>query len=235
MSILRIVSAPNNVLPCEANPCQNNGVCTNVNGGGFKCTCKDGFGGLICDKKDALHASLILDNHPNWVTLLKQWLPAKHGLQLCYRASKHGFASSTFHSLCDHRGPTVTLVRTGFYVFGGFTDQSWGGSARYIRSTNSFLFSFRNKYNIKPFKLPVYRNHNNAIYTNNGYGPTFGGGHDLHIRTNANANAGSYTNLGHTYKPPSGYNYGASNTRALLAGHYNNFRVNEIEVYYYHQ
>ena len=76
---------------------------------------------------DALHSSFILDGHPDWVSKLQSWLPAKRGLQLCYRASRHGYASSTFHSLCDHRGPTVTLVKSGYYVFGGFTDQQWGG------------------------------------------------------------------------------------------------------------
>lgn len=220
------------VSPCEASPCQNGGVCTNVNGG-FKCTCKDGYGGMVCDKKDAIHSSFILDGHPKWVKQLKVWLPAKRGLQLCYRASRHGFTSQTFHSLCDHRGPTVTLVRAGYYIFGGFTDQPWGGSSRYIRSTNSFLFSFRNKYNLRPFKAPVYRNHNNAIYTNPGYGPTFGGGHDLYIRSDGNTKTGSYTNFGHTYRPPSGYGYGTSNTKALLAGNYN-FQPSEIEVFYYH-
>jgi hypothetical protein len=42
------------VLPCEASPCQNKGVCTNLGGARFKCTCKDGYGGLICDKKGKL-------------------------------------------------------------------------------------------------------------------------------------------------------------------------------------
>ena len=70
------------------------------------------------------------------------------------------------------------------------------------------------------------------MYTNAGYGPTFGGGHDLHIRDNSHVSAGSYTNFGHTYKPPSGYKYNTAEVRALLAGSYNKFMPTEIEVFY---
>ena len=77
----------------------------------------------------------------------------------------------------------------------------------------------------------MYRNSGNAIYTNNGYGPTFGGGHDLKIVNNAHISTSSYSNLGHTYRPPSGYGYNQANTKALLAGSYN-FKPSEIEVYY---
>ena len=96
----------------------------------------------------------------------------------------------------------------------------------------AFLFSIRNKDNIQPFKSLVYRNSENAIYCGSNYGPTFGGGHDLYISDNANINANSHINIGHTYQPPSGYNYGNANTRALLAGK-QNFSPSEVEVFYF--
>ena len=36
---------------------------------------------------------------------------------------------STFHSLCDKKGPTstVVLVESRLYVFGGFASVEWGG------------------------------------------------------------------------------------------------------------
>ena len=46
---------------------------------------------------------------------------------LIYRASRDGWHSSNFHVLCDNKGPTVTVVKSGEYIFGGFTDQSWDG------------------------------------------------------------------------------------------------------------
>jgi len=45
---------------------------------------------------------------------------------LCYRASTHGWAASTFHSRCDGKRNTVTIIKNGEYVFGGYTDISWG-------------------------------------------------------------------------------------------------------------
>ena len=88
-----------------------------------------------------------------------------------------------------------------------------------------------NKDNLPPFKSPVYRYNINAIYTNAGYGPTFGGGHDIYISNNANAGTSSYTNLGHTYQPPSGYSYSTVKVKNLLAGTYN-FKPNEVETFY---
>ena len=45
---------------------------------------------------------------------------------LCYRASTHGWAGSTFHSRCDGKRDTVTIIKNGQYVFGGYTDLPWG-------------------------------------------------------------------------------------------------------------
>ena len=45
---------------------------------------------------------------------------------LCYRASSHGRSASTFHSRCDGKPHTVTIIRKSSYVFGGYTDIPWG-------------------------------------------------------------------------------------------------------------
>ena len=46
---------------------------------------------------------------------------------LLYRASRDGWAASNFHSCCDNKGPTVTVVKSGNYIFGGYTEQHWDG------------------------------------------------------------------------------------------------------------
>ena len=100
----------------------------------------------------------------------------------------------------------------------------------YTDSTHSFLFSFKNRYGLDPFKLHIkYSEH--AIYGNNGYGPTFGDGHDIYIADNAGSNTNSYTNLGNNYVQLAGYKYGDSNTRNLLAGSYS-FQPHEVEVFF---
>ena len=72
------------------------------------------------------------------------------------------------------------------------------------------------------------------MYTNPGYGPTFGYGHDIYIANNADQSTSSYAEFGDTYRPPSGYSYTASNTKALLAGSYM-FTPFEVEVFYFVQ
>ena len=45
---------------------------------------------------------------------------------LLYRASRNGWAASNFHSCCDLKGPTVTVVKSsGNYVFRGYTEHQW--------------------------------------------------------------------------------------------------------------
>ena len=58
--------------------------------------------------------------------VLKSWLPNR-GVEwhLLFRASRDGFAAETFHSKCDNKGPTITIVKSGDNIFGGFTEVSW--------------------------------------------------------------------------------------------------------------
>ena len=48
---------------------------------------------------------------------------------LLYRASRNGWGASNFHSCCDNKGPTVTVVKSGNYIFGGYTEQHWDGKS----------------------------------------------------------------------------------------------------------
>ena len=43
----------------------------------------------------------------------------------CWRAKTDGSSASTFHNNCDGKGPTVTIIRAGQNIFGGYTDVSW--------------------------------------------------------------------------------------------------------------
>ena len=105
----------------------------------------------------------------------------------------------------------------------------FSGTGGSVTSVNAFLFSLKNKDNLKPFKAPVYLTSHYALYHGSGYGPVFGA--DLLISNNANSNTDSNTNLGSTYQPPPGYTPGAANTQALLAGTYR-FTPSEVEVFY---
>jgi hypothetical protein len=66
-------------------------------------------------------------------------------------------------------------------IFSFFTDQfGWKAGG------GSFLFSIRNNDNLSPFKSSLkVADSGDAINTLYHYGPTFGGGHDLKIASNA--------------------------------------------------
>ena len=92
---------------------------------------KDSFAGLYivfrfrrlgyCGKQQKLLA----------MRTLRRWLsPVARSMnsawKLCWRASVDDWAASTFHSRCDGKEPTVTIIRVGRYIFGGYTSRSWG-------------------------------------------------------------------------------------------------------------
>ena len=78
-----------------------------------------------------LDDSVILANDVGKISQLNTWLlphmqsSDRSYWKLCYRATSHGWRARTFHSYCDNKGPTVTIVRDGSYIFGGYNDNSW--------------------------------------------------------------------------------------------------------------
>lgn len=102
------------------------------------------------------------------------------------------------------------------------------GSTGYKHCNGSFLFSFVNTSGVAPTKMKLNGSSNqNGICCNSSHGPVFGGGHDLCISSNSNANTNSSSNLGSTYECPPNVN-----GTAFLAGG-KNFYVHELEVFVY--
>jgi len=157
---------------------------------------------------------------PNDFAMIKKWLPSEFKnkrLKLIYQGTRDGMNPQTFHTNCDKKGPTITLLKlsTG-KVIGGFIDQSWESRNAYINSTKAFLFSVtaKAKYEI------ISGNSVYAAYDTPNNGPTFGGGHDIRLHGNF-----SVTNCSrHTYNFPSPQEF-AGGTQ---------FAVNEIEVFSIH-
>ena len=79
-----------------------------------------------------LKRSAIVGNDANYLQYLRAWLKSvaqskSSRWKRCWRASVDSWAASTFHSGCDNKGPTVTIIRVGGkYIFGGYTSLSWG-------------------------------------------------------------------------------------------------------------
>jgi hypothetical protein len=90
--------------------------------------------------------------------------------------------AAEFHSLCDGRGKTVTVVRcTNGFIFGGYNPVSWASSGKARAATgNEFLFSLKNPAGAAPAKYPVTPGDVCAVYNDSSCGPTFGNGQDLY-------------------------------------------------------
>ena len=92
-----------------------------------------------------------------------------------------------------------------------------------------------NKPGWAPVKLPQTGKYSSrraySIHCYSSYGPTFGGGGDIYISNYASSNSHSYSDLGYTYSPPSGYSYGSTFAQTFLAGSYL-FTPDEVETFY---
>ena len=148
-------------------------------------------------------------------------------LELLYRGSRDGWKATYFHAKCDNKGATITATwSNGGFIFGGFADKSWKSSEEYCESDKAFMFSLKSPSSeVGPTKMSIKPNVcSNAMIHYPSYGPTFGGGLDFHIVSDANNNSSSYSNLGVTYELPPGQ------INTFLVGS-RNFKLSEIEVF----
>ena len=125
----------------------------------------------------------------------------------------------------------ASLVTAGFpFLF--FLIESGN---KYQYDSKAFLFSLVNKPGWAPVKLPQTGRYSSrrtySVGFISSYGPTFGGGNDIYISNSASSNSNSYSNLGHTYSPPSRHNYGSTFAKTFLAGTYT-FTPDEVETFY---
>ena len=86
---------------------------------------------MLVDISLDLEDSVIVGNSISYLRTLRSWLsPVARSVnsawKRCWHASVDGWDESTFHSRCDDKGPTVTIIRVGKYIFGGYTSVSWG-------------------------------------------------------------------------------------------------------------
>ena len=149
---------------------------------------------------------------------------------LLYQGSRDGFRASDFHSHCDGKPNTLTIVKcTSGNIFGGFTSAQWksdDGSWEYDKS--AFIFSLVNREN-RPLIFEHSTSDKNSVGVYGQYGPMFGGGNDIFISDSSNTNMYSRSNVGKTYSNPD-YQYDSEKAKSILAGDYF-FQVDEIEVF----
>ena len=130
--------------------------------------------------------SNIIKKHAD-VNVLHKWLKqdgSDGGFELLYRSSRDGIGGKHFHSKCNNKGRTITIIETDKGgILGGYTDATWVNSIRgsYSRANKAFLFAVSGFGLSSPCKMKLKDNSEAAcaIYCSDDCGPTFGGGHDL--------------------------------------------------------
>ncbi|XP_028408702.1 uncharacterized protein LOC114531261 [Dendronephthya gigantea] len=109
----------------------------------YRCKCPKGVKGDLCETTGetltleyiyllhsclvALAQSVILFEEPTLQATLSAWIQTTGNWTICWRATRDGWSASTFHGNCDHKKPTVTIIKTGQYIFGGYATESWEG------------------------------------------------------------------------------------------------------------
>ena len=91
---------------------------------------------------------------------------ANSAWKLCWRASVDGWAARTFHSRCDGKGPTVTIIRVGRYIFGGYTSVSWG-KLTWLQKDIILLLAVTSGYQLWSRSLPLFTSVETTITWNN--------------------------------------------------------------------
>jgi hypothetical protein len=143
---------------------------------------------------------------------------------LCYSKATSASSATTFHSLCNNKGASVTIAKlsTG-KIIGGYAPVAWTSSSSYKGDSTAFLFSVTNdfKHIVKTGMTSYF------MYDGSTYGPTFGGGHDMYIDSTLNS---GYCNIGFTYNCRIGV-YPDATCRNDFCGTYNGWSVTALEVW----
>jgi hypothetical protein len=118
--------------------------------------------------------------------MLREWLgedDQEGEFSLLYRGTRDGITGEAFHSKCDEKGCTLTIIETMCgKVFGGYSNTAWSSSGGWTSANKAFLFALPGGGISSPCKMKLKgANDECAIYCSSGFGPTFGGGHDMNV------------------------------------------------------
>ncbi|XP_071162518.1 interferon-induced protein 44-like [Mytilus edulis] len=110
---------------------------------------------------------------------MNEWLGGNKRYTLLFKATTDGCDATAFHTKCNNKGPTVTIMfNINNSVYGGYTSISWASTESWRDDGHAFLFRLYQSGNWNPVKLPV-KTTTYSTYDTSSYGPTFGGGHDM--------------------------------------------------------
>jgi hypothetical protein len=124
--------------------------------------------------------SNIINNNGHWI-FFHDWLKEDGSdgeFSLLYRGSRDSLSNSEFHSKCDDKGCTLTIIETtDGKVFGGYSNTPWSSSGDYSAANTAFLFALSGSGISSPCKMKLRGlNDQYAICNHSLFGPVFGRG-----------------------------------------------------------
>lgn len=159
---------------------------------------------------------------------MSKWIGGRHKYTLLYKISRDGCNATTFHTNCNNKGATVTvLYNSSGSVYGGYTSISWRSAGAYGIDNKAFLFRLYQDGTFKPVQCPS-AGGINAMYDVANYGPTFGGGNDLCTFNGTVAHDGTCFPLNGTTRFGHSYTMKGENANTICNG---NLKVTDLEVY----
>jgi hypothetical protein len=173
--------------------------------------------GYIKDNSCWLKNSLILNEEE--CLFLAEMTNSTKG-NLLYRAIRDGFEAQAFHTRCDGKSNTITIINNNFNdVFGGYASSAWNSSGRYIHDENAFLFSLRrNRINSKDQFIT--KRSSNLIHDQP---EIFHSDHGIFISNKSNIYNESFTDFDGSYNLPD-----CAHSESYFAGHDSQLTPTEI-------
>lgn len=101
----------------------------------------------VIDLKDSMLQNSTIIQKMEEIDMIKEWMGKSFVVtELLFRATKDGFTAQSFHTKCNDKGATITLVKAkNGGVFGAYATVAWTSSGNYAVDANAFLFHVTKK------------------------------------------------------------------------------------------
>lgn len=153
---------------------------------------------------------------------------------LILRGSRDGFTKDAFDTLCANRGPLLIIIRSdNGSIFGACTSVAWPENEFKevtVADPESFLFSLMRKKEQTHNRLKAGRWFENCLRSHYQNMLSMGTRNELRLYDNCNLTNDNCSNIGGTYRGPSGISTNSYESRTYFTGE-ESFTVTEIEIY----
>ena len=124
---------------------------------------------IFFDNKISNLNTVIIGNNDEYNIRLKNWINPNKKIKvlLLYKMTRDGMSFSTFHNLCDNKGPTVLLTQSiDGKILGMYNPLNWNSTGKTYIEPNMFAFSLT-----EDVKCMVNMDNNTGIYCHSLRGP----------------------------------------------------------------